>query len=468
MKTAPQQYWTITIFFLFLTACQKPQLEPQRPQPLPQNNYIQVYFNQNQAQGADYTEPYRKITREGDDLEQLIITAINSATYSIDLAVQELRLPNIALALAKQHGAGVKIRVILENNYSRPYSELTNKEKQQLDRRESQRYQEFLALADTNQDGQLSQEEINQGDALVILGNAGIPIIDDTADGSKGSGLMHHKFLVIDQEVVMTGSANFTTSGIHGDFHSGESRGNANNWLRIDSEELASLFTEEFNLMWGDGPGGKLNSKFGNNKPLREPSQVVVGDSTITVQFAPTSPSKPWGLTANGLIGKALAEAKDSVDLALFVFSEQKLADVLAERNDFGVKVRALIDRSFAFRYYSEGLDMLGVALKNRCKEEKENNPWSTPINTVGIAQLPFGDKLHHKFAVIDGKIVITGSHNWSASANYNNDETLLVIQQEQVAAHFSREFERLYGKAVLGVPVRVQEKMKKQEQKCG
>jgi len=75
---------------------------------------------------------------------------------------------------------------------------------------------------------------------------------------------------------------------------------------------------------------------------------------------------------------------------------------------------------------------------------------------------------LHHKFAVIDGKIVITGSHNWSAAANYNNDETLLVIQQEQVAAHFSREFERLYGKAVLGVPVRVQEKMKEQEQKCG
>ena len=467
MKIAGQKYWAITIFLLFLTACQKPKPKPQRPQPLLQNNYIQVYFNHNQAQGADYTEPYRKITRAGENLEQLIITAINSASYSIDLAIQELRLPNIALALAKQHQAGVKVRVILENNYTSPYSELTEQEKQQLDRRESQRYQEFIALADTNQDGELSQEEIATGDALVILANAGVPMIDDTADGSKGSGFMHHKFLVIDEEVVMTGSANFTTSGIHGDFHSPESRGNTNNWLRIESEALASLFKSEFNLMWGDGPGGKLNSKFGKDKPWREPSQVVVGDSYITVQFSPTSPTKPWPLTVNGLIGQVLEEAKDSVDLALFVFSEQKLADALAERNDVGVEVRALIDRSFAFPYYSEGLDMLGVALKNRCKYEKENNPWSTPINTVGVPQLPLGDKLHHKFAIIDGKTVITGSHNWSASANYNNDETLLVIEQPQVAAHFSREFERLYQKAVLGVPVRVQEKMKQQEEKC-
>ncbi|NES06155.1 MAG: hypothetical protein F6K22_27125, partial [Okeania sp. SIO2F4] len=42
----------------------------------------------------------------------------------------------------------------------------------------------------------ISQDEINRRDALIILSNAGVPLIDDTADGSKGSGLMHHKFLV--------------------------------------------------------------------------------------------------------------------------------------------------------------------------------------------------------------------------------------------------------------------------------
>jgi len=107
------------------------------------------------------------------------------------------------------------------------------------------------------------------------------------------------------------------------------------------------------------------------------------------------------------------------------------------------------------------------VALRNKCKYEADNHPWKVPINTVGVSRLPKGDKLHHKFAVIDDKIVITGSHNWSASANYNNDEALLVIENPTVAAHFSQEFARLYGRAVLGVPLTVQNKMSKQEKEC-
>ena len=75
-----------------------------------------------------------------------------------------------------------------------------------------------MAFVDINQDGRLSPEEIAQRDALSILAQASIPIIDDTADGTKGSGLMHHKFMVVDRQTVITGSANWTMSGIHGDF----------------------------------------------------------------------------------------------------------------------------------------------------------------------------------------------------------------------------------------------------------
>ena len=46
----------------------------------------------------------------------------------------------------------------------------------------------------------------------------------------------------------------------------------------------------------------------------------------------------------------------------------------------------------------------------------------------MGVPILPKGDLLHDKFAVIDNKTVITGSHNWSEAANHGNDETLIVI----------------------------------------
>ncbi|WP_013321279.1 DUF655 domain-containing protein [Gloeothece verrucosa] len=453
-------------FILVLSACSH-KTEIQRPKPLPQDPSLEVYFNQNQAQGADYSDPYRKIKRPGDNLEQILIDSINTAQSTVDIAVQEFRLPNLAQALVKRHQAGVKVRVILENTYRRPFSDLTSREVQELSEREGDRYEDFFALADTNKDQKLSAEEIHQSDALVILRQGGIPIIDDTADGSKGSALMHHKFMIIDRNNLIVTSANFTLSDIHGDFLRSDSRGNANHLLKIKSPQLAKLFTEEFNLLWGDGPGGKLDSLFGINKPARVPQTIALNNSEITLKFSPNSTAYPWDKSSNGLINQTLITSHSSVDLALFVFSEQQLANTLEKRHQKGVNIRALIDPGFAFNNYSEGLDMLGVALSNKCRYEADNHPWQSPLTSVGIPQLSPTDKLHHKFAIIDQNTIITGSHNWSASANNQNDETLIIIKSPLVAAHFKQEFERLYQNAILGIPTYVAEKIKKDQQNC-
>lgn len=222
---------------LGLIACQAEQPEPTRPAPLPQDKQIQVYTNHEPA--SSYTEPYRKYTRDGDNLEQIIIEAISTAQSMVDVAVQELRLPGVAQALVERHRAGVKVRVILENTYSRPFSQFMSEEVTALPQRDRDRYNEARQLIDLSGDNQLGPDEINQRDALVILDNANIPRIDDTADGSAGSNLMHHKFLLVDGRTVIVTSANLTTSDVHGDFKSPSSRGNANNLLKIESPELA-------------------------------------------------------------------------------------------------------------------------------------------------------------------------------------------------------------------------------------
>ncbi len=464
-----KNYWTYLIlvvlpFSLLLNACKSDSIVQEL---LPQDPSFEVYFNHRDISGITYSDPYRKIERSGDNLEAVIIEAINNANSNIDIAVQELQLPEIALALAKRHRSGIKVRVILENQYNRSLSDFSNQEIANLTSRERDRYKQYLQLVDVNGDGDLSQKELKSRDALVILRNAKIPIIDDTEDDSKGSGLMHHKFMVIDGQIVITGSANFTLSGIHGDFSNSETRGNVNNLLKITNSEVASLFMEEFNYMWGDGEGGTKDSQFGIDKLWRSPQTIIWDNTKLTVQFSPTSKSQDWSNSTNGLIGKTLNNANSSIDLALFVFSEQKLADILEQKRESGIKIRALIDRGFAFRYYSEGLDMLGVALSNKCKYEKDNNPWDMSIKDVGIADLNIGDKLHHKFGIIDDHTIIAGSQNWSNTANVNNDETVLVIENSTVAAHFTQEFTRLYHLSSLGLPKRIENKIQTEEQKC-
>ena len=423
--------------------------------PLPQDESIQVYFNHNQA--TEFIEPYRHTTRRGDDLAAKLINAIDAAQFQIDVAVQEFQLPNIALALVAKSQAGVKVRVILENNYSRPLSSLTAAEVEQLTARAKEHYQEFQQLVDLDRDGTLSQAEINQRDALVILRTAGITVIDDTADGSKGSGLMHHKFMVVDGKQTIVTSANWTMSDIYGDLSHPESEGNQNNLVRIQSAELAQAFATEFNLMWGNGTANNPSSQFKARKPARLPVEVFVGKTRVSVQFSPTSKQQAWEDSSNGSIGKLLGASHERVDLALFVFSEPALATILQTQYQHGVKVRGLIDREFAYRTYSSALTLMGVDGNNLCPVAQTS---SQALSTLGVPTLPTGDLLHHKFAVIDGQTVITGSHNWSNAANYRNDETLLMIQgNSTVAAHFDREFDRLYQHAVVGIPARLQRK---------
>ena len=65
------------------------------------------------------------------------------------------------------------------------------------------------------------------------------------------------------------------------------------------------------------------------DKPKRLPQTLNWENTQAIVQFSPTSPTQDWSSTTNGLIGKTLERATSSIDLALFVFSDQKLANIL-------------------------------------------------------------------------------------------------------------------------------------------
>jgi phosphatidylserine/phosphatidylglycerophosphate/cardiolipin synthase-like enzyme len=358
----------------------------------------------------------------------------------------------------------VNVNVILENNYSTPWSQ---QHELDLSRHGRQRLKRLKELADRDQNGVVSPEEERESDALLILQNGQIAWIDDTEDGSKGSGLMHHKFVVIDGERVITGSANFTNSGIHGDAGATQTRGNVNHLISIQNPALATVFQEEFAQMWGDGPGGANDSRFGRNKTAKPLQTIKAGTANISVLFPPHAKShQGHGLD---VIEDQLGSAKKTIDLALFVFSAQQLTNKLAKQISAGVQLRLLADPGFASRSFSEVLDLLGLALPDHfCKLEAGNQPLAKPLKGIGTPGLARGDKLHHKFSVIDNKKVITGSFNWSPAAAHTNDETLLVIESPQLAAHFTREMDRMWRGAELGITARMRRKLDRQTRKCG
>ena len=420
---------------------------------------IQAYFNHNK--NNSYTDPYYQRTRLGDNLEKVLLDAIDQAQKTISIAVYELDLPLVAKALVKKNKLGLQINVVVDNSNSKVWAQLGPEEIDRLNFHSLRKYNGFVAFADTNKDGQVSLAEQVQADSLLILKEGGINWIDDTADGGKGTGLMHHKMMIIDDQILITGSANFTKSCVHGDFLSPESKGNANSLLRIENKQIINHFQNEFNEMW-------LDHRFGVKKSFRGSQIFKVNGIAVAVQFSPTTKKKNWNESTNGLIAKQLAGAKYNSDLALFVFSEQKIVDALKSANDQGMKNRTLIEPEFATKFDSELLDILGVQLKNsKCQYEVNNQPWSPANLSAGYPDLDIGDVLHHKFAVIDQEKVIVGSHNWSDAANTQNDEALLVIQDPLLANQYTQEFETIYAKATLGISPFIAKKISDQETAC-
>lgn len=428
---------------------------------------LAVYFNQRTS--SQFTEPYRGIARNGDDLERVIVQQIGRAKTSIDVAVMGMTLPNIARALVEAKQRGVVVRVVLDNNYNRNWVDLSKDEVAQLSNSEHELWTEIRTLVDINGDGEISDEERAARDVPTLFMRANIPVIDDTNDGSKGSGLMHHKFLVIDGAVVVSTSANFTHSGFFGDFGLPNSRGNAENLVVVKSVELAQLYQAEFNYLWGDGPGTAKRSKFGVRKPYRPARTIQTTDGTVQVQFSPFSKSHPDEATSSGLIARTLSTASSSIDIAAYVFTDGWVAEALRQAYTHrNIALRGAIDRSFVYHASSITLDMWGIKrFDANCALKPQTHPWEKVTTHVGYPWLPEGDKLHHKIAVIDQRTVITGSHNWSAAANRTNDENLLVIESSALAAEFKQEMDRLHQSVVYGPSSFLMRRAGKELQRC-
>ncbi len=124
--------------------------------------------------------------------------------------------------------------------------------------------------------------------------------------------------------------------------------------------------------------------------------------------------------------------ASESVDAALYRFSNPKLAQALAQAAERGIRVRLVLDRS---KYRDTPLTQ--EILKTS----------RLPFRTSG-GRRHGKSKLHHKFALFDGASVATGSYNWTLDSENRNFENLAILRDASAAKAYVSEFEELWDSA--------------------
>lgn len=140
---------------------------------------------------------------------------------------------------------------------------------------------------------------------------------------------------------------------------------------------------------------------------------------------------------------RCIEGAKNRIDVAMFAFTSRRLAEALVKARDRGINVRILLDGEFNKNKFSKGnylqkRDMDVLIDKFHLKGEDEGE------KGYGIH-----GKMHNKFAIVDDDIVVTGSYNWTASAESRNDENLLIIKEaKNLASVYRDEFEKLWRRA--------------------
>ena len=124
-------------------------------------------------------------------------------------------------------------------------------------------------------------------------------------------------------------------------------------------------------------------------------------------------------------VSESLRQAKQQVTLALYGFNNNELAEELVKLAKKGVVVRVKIDTA-------KGAEKKTVALISRLKS-----------GGVAVQTVAPGGRNHNKFAVIDGTRVLTGSYNWTAKAE-SNWENLLIVDCAELAKSYESEWEKI------------------------
>ncbi|NP_001091258.1 mitochondrial cardiolipin hydrolase [Xenopus laevis] len=163
-------------------------------------------------------------------------------------------------------------------------------------------------------------------------------------------------------------------------------------------------------------------------KPLREVLFFPVPVTCIEPVLSPMKQCScplPHTDSAFSRLLVQLLGAQRSLELCVFTFSSPSLARALLILHRRDVRVRVITDND----YMAAPGSQIG------------------PLRSAGVAVRhdQSSGYMHHKFAVVDGTVVLTGSLNWTVQAFQSNKENILITDDTVIVKAYQKEFERLW-----------------------
>jgi len=122
---------------------------------------------------------------------------------------------------------------------------------------------------------------------------------------------------------------------------------------------------------------------------------------------------------------KNINQAEAFINIAMYIFTDREIALPLIKARERGVKVRVYLDKEQVDYKYSQSRFLVQEGIKTR-------------VSTNNYI-------MHHKFAIIDNRLLLTGSYNWTFSANNRNDENLMIIDDPEIIEIFQNQFINLW-----------------------
>lgn len=220
-----------------------------------------------------------------------------------------------------------------------------------------------------------------------VLKNVGIKKWD------KRNCAMHAKFIVIDNEYVFVGSANFTESSMIWD---------SNNILFIYDQKIGKFFAENFISLWC-------------NRALSQNSSFKT--EAIDFYFSPIS-------DCTSVIVNEVRKARESIKFAMFCFTSDIIGQEIIKAGIRGVKVFGIFENS-------------QNPISNEYLVMKK-------IHLLKVKKDCFVENIHDKFLIIDDRVALTGSFNYTLAAT-RNIETLIVLKDPSLVKHIAKRWRYLW-----------------------